>query len=57
MSTVPGIISFKTAVAPQELTPDADKLLTGQPRLTVWNHYTDAGNRFFAGVWAATRGK
>lgn len=36
---------------------DAEKLIAGQPRLTVWNHYADSGNRFFAGIWAATRGK
>jgi uncharacterized cupin superfamily protein len=57
MSTVPRIISFTAAVESQESTPDADKLLAGHPRLTVWNHYADASNRFFAGIWAATRGK
>ena len=57
MTVVPKIVSFKAAVESQDSTPDADKLLAGQPRLTVWNHYADAGNRFFAGFWAATRGK
>jgi uncharacterized cupin superfamily protein len=57
MSNVPRIISFTAAVESQESTPDADKLLAGHPRLTVWNHYADAGKRFFAGFWAATRGK
>jgi len=26
-------------------------------RLTVWNHYADASEQFFAGVWASTRGR
>jgi uncharacterized cupin superfamily protein len=56
MAAIPKIVSFQDDVELQESTPDADKLLSGQPRLRVWNHYADAGNRFFAGVWAATRG-
>jgi uncharacterized cupin superfamily protein len=57
MTAVPRIVSFKDPVEPQESAPEADKLLAGQPALTVWNHYADSGNRFFAGFWAATRGK
>jgi len=56
MSTVPKIIPFIGTVDAQESTPDADKLISGHPRLTVWNHYADSGQRFFAGIWAATRG-
>jgi len=57
MAAIPKIISLQAAVESQESTPDADKLLAGQPRQTVWNHYADPGNRFFAGFWTATRGK
>ncbi len=53
----PRIVSFRDAVAPQLSTPDADRLLSGTPQLSVWNHYADASNQFFAGVWASTRGK
>lgn len=35
---------------------DADKLIAGEPRVKVWNHYADGSNRFFAGVWSATKG-
>ena len=51
------IVSFRDAVASQTSTPDADRLLSGAPQLTVRNHYADASNQFFAGVWASTRGK
>ena len=58
MTTAPArIVSFHDAVEPQSSTPEPDRLLSGAPQLTVWNHYADASNQFFAGVWASTRGK
>jgi len=51
------ILSFRAPVEPQRSAPDADRLLSGKPELTVWNHYADATEQFFAGVWAATRGR
>jgi uncharacterized cupin superfamily protein len=54
--TAPGIVSFRDSVEARSSTPDAERLLSGNPRLTVRNHYADAGNQFFAGVWEATRG-
>lgn len=56
MSTTPGIVSFQTPVEPQRSEPEADRLIAGKPKLTAWNHYADATNQFFAGVWAGTRG-
>jgi uncharacterized cupin superfamily protein len=53
----PRIISFRDGVEPSHSTPEADRLVTGQPRLTVWNHYADGSGQFFAGVWSATRGE
>lgn len=57
MSAKPRIVSLNASIEPQHSVPDAERLLGGQPRLTVWNHYTDATEQFFAGVWAATCGR
>jgi len=54
--TSPLIVSFRSPVEAQVSTPEPDRLLSGNPRLTVRNHYADASNQFFAGVWEATRG-
>jgi hypothetical protein len=51
------IVSFRNPVTPEASTPDPKTLLSGEPQLTLWNHYTDPNNQFFAGVWSSTRGK
>jgi uncharacterized protein len=56
MSMPPRIVSFRDAVEPSHSAPEADRLLAGQPRLAVWNHYADRTEQFFAGIWSATRG-
>ena len=35
----------------------ADKLIAGNPRQTVWRHYTDLSMRFFVGLWRSEVGK
>ena len=50
------IISFRAELEPQASVPPADRILTGEPRLTAWNHYSDPSGQFHAGVWSATRG-
>jgi uncharacterized protein len=57
MSTKPRIVPFHAAVEGQRSVPEAERVLAGKPELTVWNHYTDGTQQFFAGVWAATRGR
>lgn len=37
--------------------PPADRLVAGTPELRVANYFTDGTQQFFAGRWAATRGK
>jgi uncharacterized cupin superfamily protein len=34
-----------------------DKLIAGNPRQTVWRHYTDPSMRFFVGQWRSEIGK
>ncbi|GAB3286869.1 cupin domain-containing protein [Parahaliea aestuarii] len=36
---------------------DAAKLIAGNPRQTLWNHYTDPTGRYFAGFWHSEPGK
>jgi uncharacterized cupin superfamily protein len=52
----PAIVSFRSAVEAQQSRPEPARIVSGAPQLTVWNHYSDPSQQFFAGVWAATRG-
>ena len=55
MST--SIVRLDGNPAPDVSEPPADRLLAGTPELRVQNYYTDGSQQFFAGRWAATRGK
>ena len=57
MPAIPRIIPFNNAVEAQHSVPEAGRVLSGEPRLTVWNHYADATQQFFSGMWAATCGR
>jgi uncharacterized cupin superfamily protein len=56
-ATAPHIVTFANPIPPQHSAPDAERILAGTPEQTVWNHYADPSNQFFAGVWSSTRGK
>jgi uncharacterized protein len=52
------IRSLDDAAVPREdyyLAPE--KLIDGNPRQSVWMHYTDASGQFCVGVWASEPGK
>jgi uncharacterized cupin superfamily protein len=34
-----------------------DKLLSGNPKQTLWTQYTDATGKFFTGIWRSEPGK
>jgi uncharacterized cupin superfamily protein len=54
---MPGaIVDFARSVTPEVSSPEPERLISGQPRLSVRNHYSDASQQFFAGVWEATPG-
>jgi uncharacterized cupin superfamily protein len=57
MTEIPAIVSFSGSVEAQRSVPEAQRVLAGSPALTVWNHYADPTEQFFAGVWAATCGR
>jgi uncharacterized protein len=51
------IIDFSVAVAAESTAPAPDRLLAGDPRQQVANHYSDTTQQFFSGVWSSTPGK
>jgi uncharacterized protein len=54
----PAIHKFDlSAVAVQESLLPADKLISGNPKQRIWNHYSDASGKFFAGLWQSEVGK
>ena len=55
MST--SIVRLDSTLAPEVSEPPADRLIAGTPELQLCNYFSDATQQFFAGRWAATRGK
>jgi uncharacterized protein len=56
MASTPRIVSFKQSVEAQFSQPARERLLSGDPRVSTWNHYAEASGQFFAGIWSATPG-
>lgn len=44
-------------VEAEEYYLDPEKLVSGNPRQTVWNHYTDPTGKYFSGFWESEIGK
>jgi uncharacterized cupin superfamily protein len=53
----PQIVDFAASVATEDSQPAADRLISGQPRQTIANFFTDATQQFFAGRWSSSPGK
>lgn len=52
------LIKFdETSAAGEEYHLPAEKLLEGNPKQTVWMHYTDVTGKFSSGVWLSEPGK
>ncbi len=51
------IVVLDGPVESQASEPAADRLVAGQPVMRVSNYFSDSTQQFFAGRWAATRGK
>lgn len=45
------------AIEKEEYFLAPEKLITGNPRQTVWMQYTDPTNKFFVGIWHSEKGK
>ena len=58
MSKVQPLIQLNNReVEPEEYFLDAEKLISGNPRQSVWNHYTDPTGKYFSGFWESDVGK
>lgn len=58
LTSQPGIVNFATAGAEVTLSiPAEDRLLAGSPQQKTSNVFSDAGGKFFSGVWESTPGK
>jgi uncharacterized cupin superfamily protein len=51
------IVDFSVDVATEDSAPAADRLISGQPRQTIANFFTDSTQQFFAGRWTSSPGK
>lgn len=56
--TAPQVIQLDALDAPgvDSVVPEA-KRIAGNPRQTVWMHYTDPSSQFFVGIWRSEPGK
>ena len=55
--SAPRFSLFNPAVMePEHDTPDADRLISGDPKFRTWN-LEDRDGKLYAGVWEATPGK
>jgi hypothetical protein len=50
-------LSPAPAAEPEHYHLPAEKLIAGNPRQTVWMHYTDPSKKFFVGEWHSEPGK
>lgn len=54
---MPAAISFsQQQIDPEVDYPRSERLVTGNPKRTTWNHYTNTSGEVFAGVWACEVG-
>ena len=58
MKTIKSILSIQTEwVEKESFSPDADKIISGQPTQNVWNAYSSSDEKFSAGIWDAQAGE
>jgi uncharacterized protein len=54
---MPSIVLFKTSRTEPEFDyPRPERSISGNPRRTTWNHYTNDSGEVFSGVWACEPG-
>jgi uncharacterized cupin superfamily protein len=51
------IIDFATPLDADPSEPAADRLISGAPKQTLANYFSDATQQFFAGRWSSSPGK
>jgi uncharacterized protein len=51
------LIQFaRQEIAGVSFSPAPERIVSGAPAQTVWNHYTDPTERFYAGIWQGEPG-
>jgi uncharacterized cupin superfamily protein len=55
--TDPQIVDFRQSIPAEATAPAADRLVSGDPRQQIANHFSDTTGQFHSGVWSSTRGK
>jgi len=53
----PALLKLDAAIAPEEYYLPPEKLISGNPKQTVWMHYQDPSGQFFVGLWRSEPGK
>jgi uncharacterized cupin superfamily protein len=54
---MPALIDFKQHHTQAEFDhPRADRLVSGNPKRTTWNHFTNSTGEVFSGVWSSEVG-
>jgi uncharacterized cupin superfamily protein len=58
MSKAPALIKLNNReLQPEVYYLDVEKLISGNPKQSVWNHYTDSSGKYFSGFWESEVGK
>lgn len=55
--SAPALLKLDATVTAEEYFLPPEKLVSGNPKQTVWMHYKDPSSRFFVGLWRSERGK
>lgn len=53
----PAVLKLDAPGTPEDSFLPPEKLLVGNPRQTVWMHYTDPTRQFCTGLWRSEPGK
>jgi uncharacterized cupin superfamily protein len=55
--SLPAVVDFRAAGAAADAPFDPARVLSGTPRATVDNRYSDPSQQFHCGIWSSTPGK
>ncbi|ENY70603.1 hypothetical protein G114_17499 [Aeromonas diversa CDC 2478-85] len=50
------LVLFSESITPNPLYPAKERLIAGDPKQLLWNHYSDPSAQFHAGVWQGEPG-
>lgn len=51
------LLKVDSSTPPEEYFLPPEKLISGNPKQTVWMHYTDTSGQFLVGIWRSEPGK